>query len=51
MFYDNIEIKEIAATLGYTARGMKLLLKEALARDGEAMPDCRARRHQCKKAG
>ena len=51
MFEDNIEIKEIAAALGYTARGMKLVLKEVFARSGEAMPDCRARRHHCKKAG
>ncbi len=51
MFDDNIEIKEISAVLGYKPRGMKLLLKKVFARDGEVMPDCRARRHQCKKAG
>jgi hypothetical protein len=51
MFDDLIEIKEIAAVLGYTTRGMKLLLKEVFARNGEVMPDCRARRHHCKKAG
>jgi hypothetical protein len=51
MFEDNIEIKEIAVVLGYTARGMKLLLKEVFARNGKVMPDCRARRHRCKKAG
>ena len=51
MFDELIEIKEIASALGYTTRGMKLLLKEVFARAGEEMPDCRARRHQCKKAG
>ena len=51
MFDGDIEIKDIAAVLGYTARGMKLLLKEIFTRNGEAMPDCRARRHHCKKVG
>jgi hypothetical protein len=50
MFVDNMEIKEIAKLLGYTARGMKLLLKEAFARSGELMPDGRAHRHRRKKA-
>lgn len=51
MYKDRIEIKEIAAALDYSARGMKLLLEEALARDGESMVDGRSRRRQCRKAG
>jgi len=50
MFDADMEIKDIAAVLGYTARGMKLLLKEIFSRNGEAMPDGRARRHHCRKA-
>jgi hypothetical protein len=50
MFDADMEIKDIAAVLGYTTRGMKLLLKEIFSRNGEVMPDCRARRHHCKKA-
>jgi hypothetical protein len=51
MFDDDVELKAIAAALGYTKRGIKLLLKEVFARNGEVMPDCRARRHHCKKTG
>lgn len=51
MFKDDIEIKDIASALGYSARGMKLLLKESFARDGETMVDGRSRRHHCRKAG
>ena len=51
MFKDNVEIKDIASALGYGARGMKLLLKEAFARDGETMVDGRSRRHQCRMMG
>ena len=51
MFDAHIEIKDIAAALGYTPRGMTLMLKEVFARNGEVMLDRRARRHRCQKAG
>jgi hypothetical protein len=51
MFDAHVEIREIATALGYTPRGMKLLLKEAFAQAGEEMPDGRAHRHSWKKTG
>lgn len=51
LYEEDVEIKDIAATLGYTPRGIKLLLKESFALTGEKMPDGRSRRHKCKKVG
>lgn len=48
MFHRNILIKDIAAELGYSPRGMKLALEEHLATLGESMPDGRARRGNAK---
>jgi DNA invertase Pin-like site-specific DNA recombinase len=43
--YDNdMLIKDIAAELGYSSRGLKLALKDYFAEFGETMPDGRARR-------
>ena len=44
------EIKEIAAELGYTSRGMKLLLERWFEAHGQEMPDGRSRRHNRRKA-
>jgi hypothetical protein len=44
MYDDGALIKNIAAELGYTARGLKLALKKYLAELGECMSDGRARR-------
>lgn len=51
MFMDGTEIKWIASVLGYSARGMGLLLKKAFAEDGEEMPDGRSRRHRQEAGG
>ncbi len=51
MFRDDIEFKDIASALGYSERGIKPLLKEAFARDGETMPDGRTRPRDRRKAG
>jgi len=44
------EIKEIAAELGYTPRGTKLLLDRWFEVHGQEMPDGRSRRHSRRKA-
>ena len=50
LFDDHVEIKEIARTLGYTPRGMALLLKKIFARAGETKPDGRVNRSRQSKA-
>lgn len=43
---DGWNIKDIAAELGYSPRGMKLLIEKSYLAEGRTMPDGRARRHQ-----
>lgn len=51
LYDDDWEIKVIAAELGYTQRGMKLLLKRSFELEGREMTDGRSRRHGLRKVG
>ncbi len=44
MYHGGMLIKDIAAELGYTPRGMKLALDKYMVELGESMPDGRGRR-------
>ena len=50
LYDDGVEIKDIAAQLDYTPRGMKLLLKQRFEALGQEMPDGRSRRGNRAKA-
>jgi hypothetical protein len=48
LYEDGILIKDIAPEVGYSPRGLKLILKEFYEELGETMPDGRARRGNAK---
>lgn len=48
LYEEGCQIKDIAAELGYSPRGMKLLIEQSYKAEGREMPDGRSRRHQPK---